>query len=79
VNDARSLDATSVIVETTRPGQRKRKSANRLDYTQLLRSFQNMKIGTIQALACVGLGTLIGFIAANKDFSRKSRAEGAPR
>jgi arylsulfatase A-like enzyme len=37
-----------------------------------------MKIGTIQALVCIGLGTLIGFIAANKDFSRTSRAEVAP-
>jgi arylsulfatase A-like enzyme len=37
-----------------------------------------MKIGTIQALACVGLGTLVGFIAAKKDFNPSSRADVAP-
>ena len=25
-----------------------------------------MKIGTVQAMACVGLGTVLGFIAATK-------------
>ncbi len=34
-----------------------------------------MKIGTIQAFACVGLGTVLGFIAATRDFSPTSRAE----
>ena len=34
-----------------------------------------MKIGTIQALACVGLGTLLGFVAATRDFSPSSRAD----
>src|SRR5262245_8697806 len=43
----------------------------------LLRSFQNMKIGTIQALACVGLGTMLGLITATRDFSPSSRADGA--
>ena len=28
-----------------------------------------MRIGTIQSLACVGLGTLLGFIAATRDLS----------
>ena len=36
-----------------------------------------MKRGTIQSLACVGLGTLLGFIVATKDLSPSSRAEGA--
>ncbi len=36
-----------------------------------------MKIGTIQALGCVGLGTLLGFFAATRDTSPSSQAEGA--
>ena len=36
-----------------------------------------MKIGTLQALACVGLGTLIGFFAATRDTSPSARADGA--
>src|SRR3954471_20469512 len=35
-----------------------------------------MKIGTVQSLACVGLGTVLGFLAATRDFSPSSRAEG---
>ena len=35
-----------------------------------------MKIGTIQGLACVGLGTMLGFFAATRDLSPASRAEG---
>ena len=38
-----------------------------------------MKIGTIQALACVGLGAMLGFIAATKGFTPPSRAEGTAR
>ncbi len=38
-----------------------------------------MKIGTVQALACVGLGTMLGFIAATRDFSSSSRADGVTR
>ncbi|HEV3163298.1 MAG TPA: sulfatase-like hydrolase/transferase, partial [Isosphaeraceae bacterium] len=41
-----------------------------------------MKLGTIQAVAFVGLGTMLGFIAAATDFSPSSRADGvtpAPR
>jgi arylsulfatase A-like enzyme len=41
-----------------------------------LRGFQNMKIGTVQSLACVALGTMVGFIAATRDFSSSSRAAG---
>jgi arylsulfatase A-like enzyme len=37
-----------------------------------------MKIGTIRALACVALGTLVGFIAAKTDFSPSSRADVPP-
>ena len=33
-----------------------------------------MKIGTIQSLACVGLGAMLGFVAATKDFAPLSRA-----
>jgi arylsulfatase len=36
-----------------------------------------MKIGTLQALACVGLGTLLGFFAATRDLSPTSRADAA--
>jgi arylsulfatase len=36
----------------------------------------DMKIGTIQSLACVGLGAMLGFIAATRDFSPASRADG---
>src|SRR3954453_12600208 len=35
-----------------------------------------MKIGTVQSLACVGLGTMLGFLAATRDISPSSRAEG---
>ena len=28
-----------------------------------------MKIGTIQSLACVGLGAVLGFVAATRDFA----------
>ena len=35
-----------------------------------------MKIGTIQSLACVGLGTILGFVVATRDFSPSVRAEG---
>ncbi len=38
-----------------------------------------MKIGTIQALACVGLGTLLGFVAATRGVNPSLRAEGATR
>ncbi len=34
-----------------------------------------MKIGTIKALACVGLGSMLGFVAARSDFSPSSRAD----
>src|SRR3954453_12342624 len=61
---------------TTRVGFRNREAADRRVSPHLLRSFQNMKIGTIQALACVGLGTMLGFIAATKGFSPSSRADG---
>jgi hypothetical protein len=36
-----------------------------------------MKIGTIQALACIGLGTLLGFVAATRGLNSTSRAEAA--
>ena len=36
-----------------------------------------MKIGTIQALACVGFGTMLGFIAATRSVDPSSRADGA--
>ncbi len=38
-----------------------------------------MKIGTIQALACVALGAMLGVLAATRDVGPASRAEGAPR
>src|SRR4051794_38698718 len=41
------------------------------------RSIQDMKIGTIQSLACVGLGTMLGFLAATKDSGPSARADGA--
>lgn len=37
-----------------------------------------MKIGTIQSLGCVALGTMLGFIAATREFSPSSRADGPP-
>src|SRR4051812_28625817 len=39
-------------------------------------SIPKMKIGTVQSLACVGLGTMLGFLAATRDISPSSRAEG---
>jgi hypothetical protein len=36
-----------------------------------------MKIGTIQVLACVGVGAVLGFIAATRDSGPASRAHGA--
>src|SRR4051794_24597049 len=36
-----------------------------------------MKIGTVRALACVGLGTMLAFIAATRDFRPSVRADGA--
>src|SRR5262245_35936757 len=36
----------------------------------------DMKIGTIQSLACVGLGAMLGFIAATRDLGTASRADG---
>jgi arylsulfatase A-like enzyme len=35
-----------------------------------------MKIGTIQSLACVALGAMLGFIAATRGFTPASRADG---
>jgi arylsulfatase len=35
----------------------------------------DMKIGTIQSLACAGLGAMLGIIAATKDLAPASRAE----
>ena len=35
-----------------------------------------MKTGTLQALGCVGLGLIVGFIAAKRDFTPASRADG---
>ena len=37
-----------------------------------------MKIGTIQALACVGLGAMLGLVAATRDITPFSRADVAP-
>ena len=37
-----------------------------------------MKIGTIQSMACVGLGALLGAVAATRDITPSSRAN-APR
>jgi arylsulfatase len=34
----------------------------------------DMKIGTIQSLACVGLGAMLGVVAATRDFTSPSRA-----
>src|SRR3954471_1966347 len=34
----------------------------------LIEEIFDMKIGTIQAFACVALGSLLGFLAATKDF-----------
>src|SRR4051794_36771467 len=39
-----------------------------------LRSLPTMKFGTIQALASVGLGTMLGFLAASRDFGPSVRA-----
>ncbi len=36
-----------------------------------------MKIGAIQALSCIGFGTMLGFIAATRDFGPSSRADSA--
>src|SRR3954464_1682796 len=36
-----------------------------------------MKFGTIQALASVGLGTMLGFLAATRDFGPSVRADEA--
>jgi hypothetical protein len=38
-----------------------------------------MKIGTIQSMACVGLGALLGLVAATRDMTPSSRADAAPR
>jgi arylsulfatase len=38
-----------------------------------------MKIGMIQWMACVGLGALLGAVAATGDITPSSRADGAPR
>ena len=38
-----------------------------------------MKIGTIQSLACVGLGAVLGFVAATRGMTPSSRADAAPR
>jgi arylsulfatase len=35
-----------------------------------------MKSKTVQALVCLGLGTLFGFVAANHDFARRGHASG---
>jgi arylsulfatase len=37
----------------------------------------HMKIGTVQSLACLGLGAILGFVAATRDFAPSSRADGA--
>ena len=34
-----------------------------------------MKIGTIQSLACVGLGTLLGLLAATRDSTSSAHAD----
>ena len=34
-----------------------------------------MKIGAIQAIVCVGLGSMLGFLAAKRDLSPSSRAD----
>ena len=36
-----------------------------------------MKIGTIQSLACVGLGAVLGFVAATRGVAPPARADGA--
>ena len=78
-----ALDRTTFVsvrmtLETERPmlGFRNRKARITSFSLYLLRSFQNMKIGTIQSLACVGLGTILGFVVATRDFSPSVRAEG---
>jgi arylsulfatase A-like enzyme len=38
-----------------------------------------MKIGTIQSMACVGLGALLGAVAATRDITPSSRADAVPR
>jgi arylsulfatase A-like enzyme len=39
----------------------------------------DMKIGTIQSMACVGLGALLGVAATTRDMTQSSRADMAPR
>ena len=55
----------------------KEEKADRRFFSRLWRSLRTMKIGTIQALGCMGLGTVLGFIAATGDTSPSSRADGA--
>jgi arylsulfatase A-like enzyme len=38
-----------------------------------------MKIGKIQSMACVGLGALLGVVAATRDVTHSSRADEVPR
>jgi arylsulfatase A-like enzyme len=38
-----------------------------------------MRTGTIQSVACIGLGALLGFVAATGDTPPASRADGVPR
>jgi arylsulfatase A-like enzyme len=50
----------------------------RLRLSNTSRSSTNMKIGTIQSLACAGLGAMLGVLAATGDFASFSRAGAVP-
>ncbi len=52
---------------------------SRLRLSNTLRSLMGMKIGTIRSLACVGLGALLGFVAARTEITPSARADVAPR
>src|SRR5690242_4273312 len=42
------------------------------------RSLPNMRISTISALKCIGLGTMLGFVAARQEVTLSTHANAAP-
>ena len=74
-DDGRHSFSTECLSGTTRRGFRQCEAAKSTAVFHQRGGILDMKIGTIQSLACVGLGTMLGFVAATRDFSPSSRAD----